>query len=129
MGQGTENIIRYFSAFVHQQLAAIAFWKGKFGYPLIRQYGLIEQSSKYTLDNLKHSWLPQVNLSAQATYQSETPSFPDQMKTMLAFMKKEVTEHISVTSFFIVRMGYGQFLPSTLSINAVTSLMSTMPLL
>ena len=37
-------------------------------YPLIRQYGLIEQSSKYSLDNLKHSWLPQVNLSAQATY-------------------------------------------------------------
>ncbi|MBQ3323918.1 MAG: TolC family protein [Muribaculaceae bacterium] len=53
-------------------------------YPLIKQYGLIEQSSKYTLDNLKHSWLPQVNLSAQATYQSETPSFPDQMKAMLA---------------------------------------------
>ena len=53
-------------------------------YPLIRQYGLIEQSSKYTLDNLMHSWLPQVNLSAQATYQNETPSFPDQMKAMLA---------------------------------------------
>ena len=53
-------------------------------YPLIRQYGLIEQSSKYTLDNIKHSWLPQVNLSAQATYQNETPSFPDQMKAMLA---------------------------------------------
>lgn len=53
-------------------------------YPLIRQYGLIDQNSKFTLDNLKHSWLPQVNLSAQATYQSETPSFPDQMKAMLA---------------------------------------------
>ena len=53
-------------------------------YPLIRQYGLIEQSSKYTLDNLKHSWLPQVNLTAQATYQNETPSFPDQMNAMLA---------------------------------------------
>lgn len=53
-------------------------------YPLIRQYGLIDQSSKFTLDNLKHSWLPQVNLSAQATYQSETPSFPDQMRAMLA---------------------------------------------
>lgn len=53
-------------------------------YPLIRQYGLIDQSSKFTLDNLKHSWLPQVNLSAQATYQNETPSFPDQMKAMLS---------------------------------------------
>ena len=53
-------------------------------YPLIRQYELIEQSSNYTLDNLKHTWLPQMNLSAQATYQNETPSFPDQMKAMLA---------------------------------------------
>ena len=53
-------------------------------WPLIKQYGLIEQSSSYTLDNLKHSWLPQVNLTAQATYQNETPSFPDQMNAMLA---------------------------------------------
>ena len=53
-------------------------------YPLIKQFGLVEQSSKYTLDNLMHSWLPQVNMSAQATYQNETPSFPDQMKAMLA---------------------------------------------
>ena len=52
-------------------------------YPLIKQYGLVEQSSKYTLDNLMHSWLPQVNLSAQASYQNETPAFPDQMKAML----------------------------------------------
>ena len=53
-------------------------------YPLIKQYHLIEQSNKFTLDNIKHSWLPQVNLSAQATYQNETPTFPDQMKAMLA---------------------------------------------
>ena len=52
-------------------------------YPLIRQYGLIEQSSRYTLDNLKHSWLPQVNMSAQATYQNQTPDFPEQMKAMI----------------------------------------------
>ena len=53
-------------------------------WPLIKQYGLIEQSSSYTLSNLMHSWLPQVNLSAQATYQSDVPSFPDQMQAMLA---------------------------------------------
>lgn len=53
-------------------------------YPLIKQYALIEQSSEYTLSNLTHSWLPQVNLSAQATYQNETPSFPDKMKAMLS---------------------------------------------
>lgn len=53
-------------------------------YPLAKQYGLIEQSSQYTLANLTHSWLPQVNLSAQATYQNETPSFPEQMRDMLS---------------------------------------------
>ena len=53
-------------------------------YPLIKQYALIEQSSEYTFSNLTHSWFPQVNLSAQATYQNETPSFPDKMKTMLS---------------------------------------------
>ena len=53
-------------------------------YPLIKQYALIEQSSQYTFSNLTHSWFPQVNLSAQATYQNETPSFPDKMKTMLS---------------------------------------------
>ncbi len=52
-------------------------------WPLIKQYGLIEQSSSYTLSNLKHSWLPQVNLSAQATYQNKVPSFPEQMQNML----------------------------------------------
>lgn len=53
-------------------------------YPLIKQYALIEQSSEFTFSNLTHSWFPQVNLSAQATYQNETPSFPDKMKTMLS---------------------------------------------
>ena len=53
-------------------------------YPLIKQYALIEQSSQFTFSNLTHSWFPQVNLSAQATYQNETPSFPDKMKTMLS---------------------------------------------
>ena len=53
-------------------------------YPLAKQYGLIEHSSKYTLENLTHTWLPQVNLNAQATYQNETPAFPKQMKTMLS---------------------------------------------
>ena len=53
-------------------------------WPLIKQYGLIEQSNSYTLSNLKHSWLPQVNLGAQATYQNNVPSFPEQMQSMLA---------------------------------------------
>ncbi len=40
-------------------------------YPLIRQRGLIKQTTGYTIDNLSKGFLPQISLSGQATYQSE----------------------------------------------------------
>lgn len=49
-------------------------------YPLIEQYGLIEQSTDYTISNIKKRYLPSIQLSAQATYQSEAPDFPEQLK-------------------------------------------------
>ena len=52
-------------------------------YPLIRQYGLIEKTTELTVDNIQKGWLPQVSASAQATYQSDVPSWPDQMETMM----------------------------------------------
>ena len=55
-------------------------------YPLIRQYRLIEQTTELTLDNLQKGWLPQVSAKAQATLQSDVPSWPGQMQTMLQQM-------------------------------------------
>ena len=55
-------------------------------YPLIRQYGLIEKTTELTVDNIQKGWLPQVSASAQATYQSDVPSWPDQMETMMNSM-------------------------------------------
>ena len=52
-------------------------------YPLIHQYGLIEKTTELTVDNIQKGWLPQVSASAQATYQSDVPSWPDQMETMM----------------------------------------------
>ena len=52
-------------------------------YPLIRQYGLIEKTTELTVDNIQKGWLPQISASAQATYQSDVPSWPDQMETMM----------------------------------------------
>ena len=49
-------------------------------YPMIEQYGLIEQSTDYTMSNIKKNWLPTAQLSAQATYQSDAPDFPEQFK-------------------------------------------------
>jgi len=55
-------------------------------YPLIKQYGLIEKTTQLTVANIKKGWLPQVSASAQATYQSDVMSWPDQMKTMMTGM-------------------------------------------
>ena len=51
-------------------------------YPLIRQYGLIEKTTDLTVANIQKGWLPQVSASAQATYQSDVVSFPDQMQAL-----------------------------------------------
>ena len=55
-------------------------------YPLIKQYGLIEKTTQLTVTNIQKGWLPQVSASAQATYQSDVMSWPDQMKTMMTGM-------------------------------------------
>ena len=52
-------------------------------YPLIRQYGLIEKTTQLTMANIQKSWLPQVSAQAQATYQSDVASWPDEMKAMM----------------------------------------------
>ena len=48
-------------------------------YPLIRQYNLIEKTTDLTVSNIQKGWLPQITASAQATYQSDVASFPDQL--------------------------------------------------
>ncbi len=51
-------------------------------YPLIRQYGLIEKTTELTVTNIQKGWLPQVSAQAQATYQSDVVSWPDQLKSV-----------------------------------------------
>ena len=51
-------------------------------YPSIKQFGLIEESTNYSIANASKTNLPQFSLSAQATYQSDVPSFPSQMAAM-----------------------------------------------
>ncbi len=52
-----------------QQMAAANF-------PLIRQKQLVQQTAQLTIENLQKGFLPQVNVSGQATYQSEVTSLP-----------------------------------------------------
>ena len=51
-------------------------------YPLIRQYGLISKTTDLTVANIGKGWLPQVSVSAQATYQSDVAAWPEQMQTV-----------------------------------------------
>lgn len=45
-------------------------------YPLIQQRELIRHTREYSLDNAAKGWLPQLNFSGQASYQSQTIAFP-----------------------------------------------------
>lgn len=52
-------------------------------YPLVEQRGLIEKSSEFTVANAQHNWLPQVSISAQATYQSDVVTIPQDIVDMV----------------------------------------------
>jgi outer membrane protein TolC len=50
--------------------------KARANYPLIRQYGLIEQAKAYDLSRISKTLLPVLQLRAQAGYQSDVPAIP-----------------------------------------------------
>ena len=50
--------------------------KARANYPLIKRHNLIERAREYSLSNVSKAWLPQVGLSAKATYQSEVTKIP-----------------------------------------------------
>ncbi|MGB8193773.1 MAG: TolC family protein, partial [Chitinophagaceae bacterium] len=51
-----------------------AYAAARRNYPLIQQKGLIRQTANLSIENLRKSYLPQVTLSGQATYQSDVTS-------------------------------------------------------
>lgn len=51
-------------------------------YPLIKQYDLITKTTELTVANIQKGWLPQVSATAQATYQSDVVTFPEQIQSM-----------------------------------------------
>lgn len=52
-------------------------------YPLIRQHDLIAKTTELTVANTQKGWLPQVGASAQATFQSDVTSWPDEMQGLM----------------------------------------------
>jgi len=45
--------------------------KARRNYPMVKQFGLIEKTKNYSLDNISKGYLPQVNVGGYATYQSD----------------------------------------------------------
>ena len=59
-------------------------------YPMVQQYALVEKSEQYNLSNAARAWLPQVRLSAQATWQSDAARFPESMSAILSATGTEI---------------------------------------
>ena len=55
-------------------------------YPVIKQYDLIAKTTDLTVKNIRKGWLPQVQMSAQATYQSDVAAWPESMQGALQRM-------------------------------------------
>ena len=53
--------------------------KARVNYPLIQQVGLIKETESYNLANANKGYLPQLAISAKATYQSDVTSLPISM--------------------------------------------------
>ncbi len=53
-------------------------------YPEIRQYDLVNATEQYNLSNAARAWIPQIKLSAQASYQSATPTYPDAFRAFIS---------------------------------------------
>jgi outer membrane protein TolC len=51
-------------------------------YPSIKQFGLIGESTDFSIANASKTNLPQFSLSALATYQSDVANFPERMNAM-----------------------------------------------
>lgn len=50
--------------------------KTKANYPLVKQYDLIEKSAEYSIQNATRNYIPQLNVSGKASYQSEATTMP-----------------------------------------------------
>lgn len=56
--------------------------KARAKFPLVKQLGILENLKELSLENLSKGYLPQINLNAQGTYQSEVTSLPISLPNM-----------------------------------------------
>lgn len=71
--------------------------KARNNYPQIKQYDLIEQSELYSLSNANKGYLPQIALSATATYQSDITELPPSMGQVISQITGQDVEFSSIS--------------------------------
>lgn len=59
-------------------------------YPLLKKYGIIEQTNAINLSDINKSWLPAIGIYAQGTIQNAVPQFPEALRGVLDQMGQEV---------------------------------------
>ena len=59
-------------------------------YPLTQRYDIIRQTEGFTLNNTAKGWLPQIGVSAQGSYQSAVPEYPEVLSNMFSQMCTEM---------------------------------------
>lgn len=59
-----------------------AYSLAKQNYPLIKRHDLISKTKQYNIENASKSWLPQINIIGQATYQNEVTELPFSLPNM-----------------------------------------------
>ncbi len=70
-------LLMSFSAFAQQELSLNDCYQlVNKNYPIVKQHLLLEQQNVYDLGVIKNNALPQVNIEAQATYQSDVIQIP-----------------------------------------------------
>lgn len=55
-------------------------------YPLVRQFGLIDRTVEFSVQNARRAYLPQVSASGQVTYQSAAIAFPEALHTVAGML-------------------------------------------
>ncbi|MBQ6576597.1 MAG: TolC family protein [Bacteroidales bacterium] len=64
--------------------------KARQHYPAIAQYDLLEKTRELTLANASHSYLPQILVGAQATWQNAVASLPEALSGMMSAQGMEI---------------------------------------
>lgn len=70
--------------------------KAEANYPLIKQYDLIDKSKDYNLSNAEKGYLPQIQILAKATYQSEVTNIPVDIPGIKELKKDQYSATVDV---------------------------------